>query len=344
MKLATASTAAGVALAGLLVFSVGCNRKPGADVAAEVNSRPITFSELDKQFKIAFPSQTPESSADQMNAQKLEVLRGMIDNEIMLQRAEKQGLMAVDADVDAKFNELKSPYPQGDFQKQLASRGMTEADLKAQIRRDLSVQKLFNKDITSKIDVTDGDVKAFFEGNRAGFNLAEPQVHLATILVTPQPDETVRNLRSDKAQTEDQAKAKMAMIAGRLKQGEDFAMVAQNFSEDSQTATNGGDMGYVPESALGQASPELQRIVNSLQPGQASPVVRTAEGFRIIKVLSREPAGQRELTDPRVQQSIRETLINRKDQLLRAAYYEVARNEAKISNYYAQQIYGPAKK
>ena len=174
--------------------------------------------------------------------------------------------------------------------------------------------------IVSRISVTDGDVKAFYETNKAGFNLAEPQVHLATILVTPQPDESVKNLRSDKAQNEDQAKKKMEMIEARLKQGEDFALVAQSLSEDPQTGPNGGDMGFVPESALAQVSPELRRIVNSLQPGQASPVVRTAEGFRIIKVLSKEPAGQRDLNDPRVQQNIRDTLINRRDQLWTTDY------------------------
>ena len=53
----------------------------------------------------------------------------------------------------------------------------------------------------------------------------------------------------------------------------------------------------------------------------------------------REPAGQRELQDPKVQQNIRETLMNRKDQLLRAAYYEVARNDAKVTNYYAETVF-----
>ena len=331
------------AIAAVVALS-GCKQTPRADVAAEVNSRPITFADLDKQYKIAFPATAPEVSADQMNTQKLEILRGMIDNEIMLQRAEKQGLMAVDADVEAKFSELKAPYPEEEFQKQLKERGMAVADLKAQIRRDLSVQKLFNKEITSRISITDGDVTGFYNSNKASFNLAEPQVHLATILVTPQPDPTVKNLRSDKAQTDDQAKKKMAMIEARLKGGEDFATVAQNLSEDPQTAQNGGDMGYVPESALAQASPELRRIVFTLNPGQSSPVVRTPEGYRIIKVISKEPAGQRELADPRVQQNIRDTLVNRRDQLLRAAYYEVARNEAKVANNFALQVYGgPAK-
>ena len=327
----------------VLLVATGCKQAPRADVAAEVNSRPITFAELDKQYRMSFPAATPEVSADQMNTQKLEILRSLIDNEIMLQRAEKQGLMAVDADVELKFNELKAPYTEEEFQKQMTARGMTVADLKAQVRRDLSVQKLFNKEITSRISIGDADVTNFYNSQKASFNLAEPQVHLATILVTPNPDPNVKNLRSDKAQSEDQAKKKIDMIAARLKMGEDFAMVAQNFSEDPQTAPNGGDMGYVPESALAQASPELRRLVFSMQAGQSSPIVHTPEGYRIIKVLSKEPAGQRDLNDPRVQQNIRDTLINRKDQLLRAAYYEVARNEAKVANNYAQQVYAAGK-
>ena len=78
----------------------------------------------------------------------------------------------------------------------------------------------------------------------------------------------------------------------------------------------------------------------SLQPGVASQPIHTQDGYRILKVISQEPAGQRELNDPRVQQNIRETLLNRKDQLLKAAYYEVARNSAKIQNYLAQRNRG----
>jgi len=67
-------------------------------------------------------------------------------------------------------------------------------------------------------------------------------------------------------------------------------------------------------------------------------VMPNQDGFRILKVFSKEPAGQRDLNDPRVQQYIRDTLLNRKDQLLRAAYYEVARNRAKIENYLARSV------
>src|SRR5581483_7989980 len=95
---------------------------------------------------------------------------------------------------------------------------------------------------------------------------------------------------------------------------------------------------FIPESALEKANPELRKMVVALAPGTTSPIIHTEEGYRILKVISHEPAGQRELNDPRVQQSIRETLLNRKDQLLRAAYYEVARNSSKVENYLAQSI------
>ncbi len=310
-----------------MLVLAGCKHATPDNVAATVNGRTITFADLDKQYQSQFMSSKERPSDDQMMIQKLEVLRTLVDNEIMLQRAEKLGLMATDNDVESKFAEIKAPFTQEEFQRQLASRKMSVEDMKAQLKRDLSVQKLFNKEITSHIAISDRDVNDFYNANKSSFNFPEPQVHLAQILVTPNPDPSVRNLKGDKE-----------MLSVRLKQGEDFAQVAQNFSEDSTSAPNGGDLGFVPESALEKATPELRKAIEAATPGQVTSVLRTAEGYRIFKIFSKEPAGQRELTDPRVQQNIRETLLNRKDQLLRAAYYEVARDEAKVVNFLAQQI------
>ncbi|MCC6341172.1 MAG: peptidylprolyl isomerase [Bryobacterales bacterium] len=328
-----------VAAATLLVCLSACKTAVPPDVAAKVNDRSITYADLDKQYRYQFGNMSEKPSEDQLTYQKLELLRTMVDNEIMLQRAEKLNLMATDADVEAKFNELKTPYTQEEFQKQLQARNMTVEELKTQLRRDLSISKLFNKDITSKISITDKEVGDFYNENKASFHLAEPHVHLAQILVTPRPDPNVKNLKGDKAMTDEQARKKTLLLEARARGGEDFAMLAQNFSEDPNTAANGGDLGFIGESSLDKANPELRKMVMSLQPGQVSPPIKTEEGYRILKVISKEPAGQRELTDPRVQQSIRDQLINRKDQLLRAVYYEVARNQAKVTNYYAQKVY-----
>src|ERR1700686_2288438 len=250
------------ALLAITVLSIcGCKHAVSDNVAATVNGRLVTYADLDKQYQAQFMSSSERPSDDQMMIQKLEVLRTLVDNEIMLQRAEKLGLMDTDADVESRFAELKAPYTQEEFQKQLAARKMSAEDMKAQLKRDLSITKLFNKEITSHISISDKDVSDFYNSNKSSFNFPEPQVHLAQILVTPAPDPSVRNLKNDKAQNEDQAKKKIENILARLRQGEDFATLAQNFSEDPTSATNGGDLGFIPESALEKATPELRKAI-----------------------------------------------------------------------------------
>ena len=157
-------------LAALL--TAACSRTAPANVAAMVNGRAITYADLEKRFQSEFATPADHPSDDQMSIQRLEILRTMIDEEIMVQRAERMGLMAVDADVEAKFTELKAPYTQEEFQKQLNARKLTVDDLKTKLRRDLSVQKLFNKEITSQIGITDKDITDFYNSNKASFNLA----------------------------------------------------------------------------------------------------------------------------------------------------------------------------
>ena len=329
---------AGGLLVGIFVAALAsCNKPVSPDVAATVNGRPITYAELNRTIAAQFPNAPLKANSDQTTGVRLDVLRTLIDNEIMLQRSEKEGLLASDADVDAKFNELKAPYTKEEFEKLLKQRKMSESDLKAQIRRDLSVQKLFNKEIGAHISISDADVSAFYNANKASFNLPENRIHLAQILVTPAPDPSITNLKNDKAQNDEQARNKIQMIELRIRQGEDFGTLAQNYSED-QFAANGGDVGFVPESALDKANPELRKFILDMTPGQVSPVIHTPEGYRIIKLIAKEPAGQRQLSDPRVQEEIRQNLFGGKEQVLRSAFYEVARSEAKVVNYYAESV------
>ena len=125
------------------------------------------------------------------------------------------------------------------------------------------------------------------------------------------------------------------------------------YSEDPETSGNGGDLGTVQESGLKGTDPATRDAVMKLKPGQYSavisvvnPATKQAVGYRIVKLVSKEPAGQRELSDPRVQQAIRSQLRDRREQLLKAAYYEVLRDSAKVNNFYADEILknsGPGK-
>jgi peptidyl-prolyl cis-trans isomerase SurA len=333
-----AVTSAGLASC-LAMLLTSCSTAVPANVAATVNGRPIYYTEIDSNYKSQFPAQGEGENEDQVQLRRIEILGSLIDNEIMFQRAEKASLVAPDSTVTQRLTEMKTPYTVEDFDKQLKAWGITLEQLKEHIRKDESVKLLFNKEISSKIAISDKDVSDFYNANRPSFNLPEPQVHMAQILVTPRADPSVRNLKNDKAKTEAEARQKIQFLETRLKQGDEFATLAENYSEDTQSAPNGGDMGFIPESSLDKSSPELKKMVLSMRPGTVSQIIPSQDGYRILKVISREPAGQRELNDPRVQQTIRETLQSRRDQLLKSAYYGIARNEAKVMDYMAVRIF-----
>src|SRR3974377_463433 len=94
---------------------VSCKRSPPANVAAQVNNHSITYAVLEKTYQSQYPQPVAGSSDDQVMSQKLDVLSNLITSEILLQRAEKLGLMAVDSDVDAEFNKMKAPYTKEEF-------------------------------------------------------------------------------------------------------------------------------------------------------------------------------------------------------------------------------------
>jgi peptidyl-prolyl cis-trans isomerase SurA len=240
--------------------------------------------------------------------------------------------------VEDKFTEMKSPYTEEEFQKQLKNGGITVDDLKRNLRSQLSIQKLINREVVAKIAITDQDVTDFYNSNKAQFNVAEAQYRIAQIVVTPRKEPQTRNRKNDDATNDAEAQRKIKMLTDRLNSGADFAQMAMDYSEDMNSATTGGDLGYVPESALNQSDPTLKKIVLGLKPGQVSPPIQLKEGYRILKLITRESPGLRGMADPQVQQTIRDTLRNRKEQLLRAAYLATARDSARSTNYLAEQV------
>lgn len=344
------SKLAALAAAALLAATLaGCSSgQGGADVMAKVNGHKIMRSEVDKYYDNQTAGSPQQPTDEQATTLKLNILKELIDNEILMQRAEKLGLLATNEEVDQKLNEIRGPYTQDQFNDRLKERKMSLDDLKRELRRNITVDKVLNKEINSKINVTDVEIAAYYNAHKPEFNLIEPQYHLAHIFVSVQPNPAIK---TDKAQNPDEAKKKIEMIANRLDSGEDFATVAQRYSEDPDSAGNGGDLGFTPQSALAQTDPATRDAISKLKPGQYSavltvtnPQTRQLFGYRIVKLVGKEPAGQRELNDPRVQTSIHDQLVDRREQLLKAAYYDVVRDQAKIENYFAEQILKTAQK
>jgi peptidyl-prolyl cis-trans isomerase SurA len=326
----------------LVVSLLGCKQaeRHEPDVWAVVNGTEIKRDEVEKYYKTRINPEAQETSPEEVLSGKLNVIEQLIANEILLERAKKLNLEASDGEVEDKFTELKSQYTEEEFQKRLKDGGTSVDDLKKDLRRQLSIQKLLNQQVAAKVTISDQDVTDFYNTNRNQFNVAEPQYRISQIVITPRKDQMIRNRKNDDATNEAEAERKAKMLEDKLNSGADFAQLAMDYSEDSSTAATGGDLGYIPESSLNapQTDPNLKKAVLSLKPGQVSPPIIVKDSIRILKLVAREAAGQRGANDPQVQQMIRDTLRNRKEQLLRNAYLEVARDEAHVTNYLAMQV------
>ncbi|HEY6337360.1 MAG TPA: SurA N-terminal domain-containing protein [Candidatus Sulfotelmatobacter sp.] len=336
-----------LAVAILLASLIACKSPVGGDVMATVDGRKIFRAEVDKYYENQISSAQQPPSGEQATSLRLGILHQMIEDEIVMQRAEKLGLLATDEEVDRKYTEIRSPMSEDEFAQQLKERKITLTDFKREIRRSITLEKVMNKEVASKINVTDQDVNDYYNTHKSEFNLIETQYHLAQLFVTPQPNPQVHN-QNNKAQNEADARKKIQMLANRLDSGDDFARLAMDYSEDPQTSGSGGDLGTVQESSLRNADPSnwsTRDAVLKLKPGQYTPIITVVNptnkqllGFRIVKLIAKEPAGQRQLSDPRVQQAIRSQLHDRREQLLKAAYYEALRDSAKVENYYAKKV------
>src|SRR5437868_5777669 len=252
----------------ILTISIGCASKQGSEeVAATVGGRKIYRADIEKYYQNQTSGSDQQPVGEQATSLRLSILRELIDNEILMRRAEKLGLLATDEDVERKLNEIRSPYTKEEFDARLKEKKITLDDFKRDLRRSLTVDKVLNKEVTSKINVSDQDIANYYNAHKAEFNLIEPQYHLAQIVVTATPNPQVNNLKGDKAQNEAEARKKVQMLMNRIEAGEDFSSVAMNYSEQPNTAGNGGDMGFIPESSL-KADLEAMKAISKLKIGQ----------------------------------------------------------------------------
>jgi peptidyl-prolyl cis-trans isomerase SurA len=301
-----------------------------------VDGREITRDEVENAFR-RIGDGAQELSDEEALSAKLGLLDDLIVQDILLAKARELKIEVLESEVDTAFAEARKGLTDDAFEQELTRRSLTATDMRDGLRRDLLSQKLLDQEIGSKISVSDQEVTAFFDANRAQFNLPEDAYHLAQIIVTPVRDAQLANRTGDDATTPQEASAKIAMLMERLEEGASFADLAMDYSEDPESAPRGGDLGLVPLSAVKQAPPALRDAALQAPPGTAR-VVSLDGAHTIVFVVAREPAGQRDLSMPAVRQRITETLRARKDQLLRTAYLTAARTDAQVVNYLARRV------
>jgi peptidyl-prolyl cis-trans isomerase SurA len=303
---------------------------------AVVDGREITRNDVENAYKRSRDGSKPLSEEETMTA-KLSLLNDLIVQDILLAKARELKIELADRELDTAYDEARKNIPEDAFQQELRQRGLTVADMREGLRRELLSQKVIDREVGAKINVTDQDVTDFFNANRAQFNVAEESYHVAQIAVTPGRDAQVANRTGDDATTREAAEAKIRMLLERLKAGAQFRQVAADYSEDPESAPRGGDLGFIPVSRLKQTPQELRNAVLGKKPGAVS-VVTVGGAYTIVLVVAHEPAGQRDLSMPAVRERITQTLRGRKEQLLRAAYLTAARSDAQVVNYLARRL------
>jgi peptidyl-prolyl cis-trans isomerase SurA len=331
-------TLAALVLGLLGASSCSSPSKASPDVVARVNGKDITSSQLEKQFQTRLNGAEQPPSSEEAEDLKLQVLNQMINDQILLEQASTTGLNATDSEVDVKFNEFKNQYTDDKFKELLKEQKMSTDEIRNELRKSITIDKLVNKEITSKISVTDAEIKTFYEKNKESFNLPE-SFHIAHILITPVADPDLHNGKNDDAKTPEEARQKAIRLLKEIQGGADFATTAKEYSEDPSSGPNGGDLNFQPLMAIENIDPRLGQAVQKMKVGETFPqVIETRFGFHILKLLEKDAGGQKDLSDPRVQAQVRQVIFNRKDQTLKNAFSEAARNKATISNYLAERI------
>src|SRR5262245_10523009 len=181
---------------------------------AVVDGREISQEEVDKSYRRSRDSSQPLSKEEVLTA-KLRVLDDLILQDILLAKARTLNLDIGQTELDTAYTNAKKNMADDAFQQELTRRGLSPADLREGLRRELLIQKLIAQEVESKIAVTDKEVSDAFDVNRAQFNVPEDSYHLAQIVVTPARDPQVSNATGDDATTPQEAEVQM--LIERLK-------------------------------------------------------------------------------------------------------------------------------
>jgi len=332
------------AAAAVAVISLACGSKPAgaakepsADAWAVVDGREITRQDVEKAWRRTRDASAPALSFEEEMPAKLSLLNDLIVQDLLVAKAGALKLDVPASELDTAFADAQKNIPPATFQQELTQRGLTAADMREGLRRELLTQKVLSQEVGSKIKIGDQEVTAFFNANRAQYNVPEESYHLAQIVVTPTRDPQMTNGAGDDATTPEAAVAKVKMLMERLKSGASFRDLAVGYSEDPESASRGGDLGLVPVSRIKQAPPAMRDAVLNKTAGSVN-VVNNGNAYALLLVVGHEPAGQRDLSTPGVRDRITEQLRSRRENLLRVAYLTALRSDAQVVNYLARRL------
>lgn len=288
-------------------------------VLARVNGSDIPAGNLEWAVKLFLEknSQDPRSvPAAQLQDLRRQLLDSLVSSEVLYQASRAAGISVAEEAVTQQLQALQGKFPsEADFSKYLQEQGLTPEQMKDRARRNLATEQLVQREVNSKVTVSDQEISDYYQKNRERMRRPEA-VKLSEIFVVADP-------RAG-AEAKSRARQKIESLLKEVRAGKDFASLARQFSE-SPDAKNGGDMGYISRNGT---LPVLSEAAFRLKVGEVSDIVETPYGYHILKATDKRPAGEVALPDVKAQIAV--LLRQQKEQEAFNAYLARLKAGAKI--------------
>lgn len=289
---------------------------------AVVNGTIITQGELDRvlDYELRRAAQSGQQIPDaQMPKIENSILDSLIVGELLFQESKKQGIQVKPETVTQQLTIVKQRFPsEAEFKKALDENKLTESKIKADIKRDMAIQQLLDKEVDQKVQITDEENKTFYDTNPQLFQQPE-RVKASHILI-----------KVDEGATEEkkvEARKKIKEVQQKVQKGEDFAELAKTYSE-GPSAPKGGDLGLF---GRGQMVKPFEDAAFSMEPNETSDIVETKFGYHLIKVVDKQPAKKIAYAD--VKDRINKHLKDQKLRTERQLYFDKLKKDAKIEKF-----------
>ncbi|MBA3058420.1 MAG: peptidylprolyl isomerase [Gammaproteobacteria bacterium] len=259
-------------------------------IVAVVNSEPITNNEV-RAATQRLQQQLAQHGRPAVDSRALarEVLERLINEKAQMQQARESGINADEAAIDqaeqniAQQNQLTVP----ELRRRLAQQGTTPAQFRSQLRDQIVLARLREREVDARVRVSDLEVDQYLREQQSSNDPATQQINLAQILVSVPDTATPVQLAAL------QARAQRALV--RAQAGEDFAALVREFSDASDNAslTQGGELGL---RTLDRYPPLFLQATQNLALGELSALVRSGAGFHILKVVEKKSAALAAMT------------------------------------------------
>jgi peptidyl-prolyl cis-trans isomerase SurA len=294
-----------------------------ADIVARVNNDVITLAAYQKAEQTLRDEVTrdcqdcpPEKIDAQFKDQQKDLLRGMIDESLIVQRAKDMGVN-VESDVNKRLDEVRQQNNLAtleDLKKGVEASGLSWEDYKTTIRNGLLQKEVVRREVGSHVEITKEEVRQYYDAHPQEFTLPErvvlSEISLSSEGKTPEEMAAVRN--------------KVEGLRTSVLNGDDFNQVARLYSQGS-TAKDGGSLGTFKK---GELAPQLEQIVFQMSKGQISEVIQTRTDFEILKVEDHLQAGLQPFE--KVEPDIRSSIVAQKMQPRIRDYLAELREQSNI--------------